>query len=111
MRKLTQFVRDFVKGEDGPTAVEYAVLLALIIVVCLLSISALGTNANTPILSRNSLTIRAASRGPTPSERASIALSCATIARVSSSSNRAGTSRSRSRAPATARLRSPAWRC
>jgi len=46
MRKLTQFVRDFVKGEDGPTAVEYAVLLALIIVVCLLSISALGTNAN-----------------------------------------------------------------
>jgi pilus assembly protein Flp/PilA len=36
----------FWKGEDGPTAVEYAVMLSLIIVVCLLAITALGTNAN-----------------------------------------------------------------
>jgi pilus assembly protein Flp/PilA len=39
-------VRKFVKSEDGPTAVEYAVMLALIIVVCLVAITALGTNAN-----------------------------------------------------------------
>jgi pilus assembly protein Flp/PilA len=37
---------NFIKNEDGPTAVEYAVMLALIIVVCLVAITALGTNAN-----------------------------------------------------------------
>jgi pilus assembly protein Flp/PilA len=36
----------FVKDESGPTAVEYAVMLALIIVVCISAITALGTNAN-----------------------------------------------------------------
>ena len=36
---------NFLKREDGPTAVEYAVMLALIIVVCLVAITALGTNA------------------------------------------------------------------
>jgi pilus assembly protein Flp/PilA len=36
----------FVMSEDGPTAVEYAVMLALIIVVCLAAIQILGTNAN-----------------------------------------------------------------
>jgi pilus assembly protein Flp/PilA len=36
----------FLKKEDGPTAVEYAVMLALIIVVCIAAITALGTNAN-----------------------------------------------------------------
>lgn len=38
---------EFLKKEDGPTAVEYAVMLALIIVVCLTTIAAVGTNANT----------------------------------------------------------------
>jgi pilus assembly protein Flp/PilA len=37
---------NFLKNEDGPTAVEYAVMLALIIVVCIAAITALGTNAN-----------------------------------------------------------------
>jgi pilus assembly protein Flp/PilA len=46
MQKLTQHVVKFLKAEDGPTAVEYAVMLALIIVVCLVAITALGTNAN-----------------------------------------------------------------
>ena len=46
MRKLGQFVVNFLKAEDGPTAVEYAVMLALIIVVCITAITALGTNAN-----------------------------------------------------------------
>jgi pilus assembly protein Flp/PilA len=36
----------FLRDEGGPTAVEYAVMLALIIVVCIAAITALGTNAN-----------------------------------------------------------------
>ena len=46
MKKLTQSVVNFLKREDGPTAVEYAVMLALIIVVCIAAITTLGTNAN-----------------------------------------------------------------
>ena len=46
MREFKQLVVDFVKREDGPTAVEYAVMLALIIVVCIGAITALGSNAN-----------------------------------------------------------------
>jgi pilus assembly protein Flp/PilA len=43
---LTRGVVNFLKNEDGPTAVEYAVMLALIIVVCIAAITALGSNAN-----------------------------------------------------------------
>jgi pilus assembly protein Flp/PilA len=39
------FVR-FLNAEDRPTAVEYAVLLVLIIVVCIVAITAKGANAN-----------------------------------------------------------------
>ncbi|HEX5104856.1 MAG TPA: Flp family type IVb pilin [Pirellulaceae bacterium] len=46
MNKLLCNVRSFLVNEDGPTAVEYAVMLALIVVVCLVSIQAIGTNAN-----------------------------------------------------------------
>jgi pilus assembly protein Flp/PilA len=46
MRKFMQQVANFLKREDGPTAVEYAVMLALIIVVCITAITTLGTNAN-----------------------------------------------------------------
>jgi pilus assembly protein Flp/PilA len=46
MRTLFNSVQRFLKAEDGPTAVEYAVMLALIIVVCITAITALGTNAN-----------------------------------------------------------------
>jgi len=46
MRSFAQNVRELLTREDGPTAVEYAVMLALIIVVCLVAITALGTNAN-----------------------------------------------------------------
>ena len=46
MRKFTQFAVDFLRNEDGPTAVEYAVMLALIIVVCIAAITTLGSNAN-----------------------------------------------------------------
>ena len=34
------------KSEDGPTAVEYAIMLALIIIVCLAAIQSVGTQAN-----------------------------------------------------------------
>ena len=40
--RLAGFLRD----EDGPTAVEHAVMLALIVVVCVTAIATLGTNAN-----------------------------------------------------------------
>lgn len=46
MKKFATNVIDFLKEEDGPTAVEYAVMLALIVVVCLAAIGTLGTNAN-----------------------------------------------------------------
>jgi len=46
MRKFSQAVINFVKDESGPTAVEYAVMLALIVVVCITAITTLGTNAN-----------------------------------------------------------------
>ena len=46
MRRFTQVALDFLKREDGPTAVEYAVMLALIIVVCIAAITTLGTNPN-----------------------------------------------------------------
>jgi pilus assembly protein Flp/PilA len=47
MRSLAQRVRRFLVSEDGPTAVEYAVMLALIIVVCLTAITQLGQQVNT----------------------------------------------------------------
>jgi pilus assembly protein Flp/PilA len=46
MAMLQERIIRFVRGEDGPTAVEYAVMLALIIIVCFVAITTLGTNAN-----------------------------------------------------------------
>ncbi|HEY3789301.1 MAG TPA: Flp family type IVb pilin [Urbifossiella sp.] len=46
MRAITKSLVNFLKKEDGPTAVEYAVMLALIVVVCIAAITTLGTNAN-----------------------------------------------------------------
>jgi pilus assembly protein Flp/PilA len=46
MGKWLQPLLRFVRDEDGPTAVEYAVMLALIIVVCITAITSLGSNAN-----------------------------------------------------------------
>ena len=41
MENFAASVKQFLVSEDGPTAVEYAVMMALIIVVCI------GTNADT----------------------------------------------------------------
>lgn len=46
MKKIANRIKKFMVSEDGPTAVEYAVMLALIIVVCLAAVSAVGSNAN-----------------------------------------------------------------
>ncbi len=47
MKNLFQKMRQFLKSEDGPTAVEYAVMLSLIVVVCLTAIKSIGTKTNT----------------------------------------------------------------
>jgi pilus assembly protein Flp/PilA len=46
MPRLRQCLVDFLRGEDGPTAVEYAIMMVLIIVVCVTSIAVLGSNTN-----------------------------------------------------------------
>lgn len=46
MKHLLRPLVRFLKKDDGPTAVEYAVMLALIIVVCLVAITALGTQTS-----------------------------------------------------------------
>ena len=47
MMHVVKKMHRFLLAEDGPTAVEYAVMLALIIVVCLIAIGLLGQNAKT----------------------------------------------------------------
>ena len=46
LSRFASCARRFLNDESGPTAVEYAVMMALIIVVCIASVTALGTNAN-----------------------------------------------------------------
>lgn len=46
INRLIRQAVHFLKNEDGPTAVEYAVMLALIIVVCIVAITTLGQSAN-----------------------------------------------------------------
>ncbi len=47
MKSFAKKMHRFLRSEDGPTAVEYAVMLALIVIVCLTAISSIGTKANT----------------------------------------------------------------
>ena len=46
MKSFAKKVQRFLVSEDGPTAVEYAVMLALIVIVCLTTIQTIGENAN-----------------------------------------------------------------
>lgn len=46
MKNFMTRVQNFLKSEDGPTAVEYAIMLALIVIVCLTAITAVGNAAN-----------------------------------------------------------------
>jgi pilus assembly protein Flp/PilA len=47
MKAIVNRAKQFLKSEDGPTATEYAVMLALIIVVCIATVKSIGTKANT----------------------------------------------------------------
>jgi pilus assembly protein Flp/PilA len=62
MKRFLNSLQRFLQEEDGPTAVEYAVMLALIIVVCITAITTLGTNANATF-SNVVLNTAAASKG------------------------------------------------
>ncbi|MFN0136916.1 MAG: Flp family type IVb pilin [Phycisphaerae bacterium] len=46
MNYVARRVRDFLVNDDGPTATEYAVMLALIIVVAITAITTLGESVN-----------------------------------------------------------------
>lgn len=46
MKTAFACVKTFLVSEDGPTAVEYAVMMALIIVVCIGTVTTVGSNAN-----------------------------------------------------------------
>ena len=46
MKSLGKAVVNFLQNEDGPTAVEYAILLALNVVLCVAAITSMGTSAN-----------------------------------------------------------------
>lgn len=47
MTKIVNSVKNFLVSEDGPTAVEYAIMLALIVIVCIGAVQTIGANANT----------------------------------------------------------------
>lgn len=46
MKNLKEKFQKFLRDEEGATAVEYAVMVALIIVVCIVAIGWIGTGAN-----------------------------------------------------------------
>ncbi len=46
MKSLLKKLRRFLSSEGGPTAVEYAVMLSLIVVVCLSAITSIGSKAS-----------------------------------------------------------------
>ena len=47
MKALVKRAKTFLRSEDGPTATEYAVMLALIIIVALGAITLLGEKVDT----------------------------------------------------------------
>ncbi|MGE5727175.1 MAG: Flp family type IVb pilin [Gemmatimonas sp.] len=47
MTRINKMVRHFVKNDEAATMVEYALMLSLIAVVCIIAVTLIGTNANT----------------------------------------------------------------
>ena len=45
--QLRSMIRQFVRNEEAATMVEYALMLALIAIVCIVAVQLIGTNANT----------------------------------------------------------------
>ena len=54
MKTIFGQIWNFIRNEDGPTAVEYAVMLALIIVLCIVVIRQVGTSASRTFSTANS---------------------------------------------------------
>jgi pilus assembly protein Flp/PilA len=54
MHNLVSRIGHFLRSEDGPTAVEYAVMLALILVACITVVQTLGTSVSTTFSTVNS---------------------------------------------------------
>lgn len=46
MNRFTTLVRHFVKNDEAATMVEYALMLSLIAVVCIIAVTLIGNNAN-----------------------------------------------------------------
>jgi pilus assembly protein Flp/PilA len=46
MSSMCSAIQRFLQSEEGPTAVEYAVMTAFILMVCILAVEAIGTNTN-----------------------------------------------------------------
>jgi pilus assembly protein Flp/PilA len=46
MSRISMIVRNFVKNDEAATMVEYALMLALIAVVCIVAVTVIGTQAN-----------------------------------------------------------------
>ena len=53
MTKFVNSVKNFLVSEDGPTAVEYAIMLALIVIVCIGAVQSIGQSANAKFQSAN----------------------------------------------------------
>ena len=53
MSLIISHVRQLLTSEDGPAAVEYAVMLALILVVCISVLTTLGQNVNSTFTTVN----------------------------------------------------------
>ena len=54
MARILPSISRFLVKEDGPTAVEYAVMLALILVACIAIVTTLGTNISSTFGTVNS---------------------------------------------------------
>lgn len=54
MKSIARQIGTFISNEDGPTSVEYAVMLALIIVLCIVVIRQVGTSASRTFSTANS---------------------------------------------------------
>ncbi len=53
MTKFVTSIKNFLVSEDGPTAVEYAIMLALIVIVCIGAVQSIGQSANTKFSAAN----------------------------------------------------------
>lgn len=43
---MTRFIKQFIRDEEGVTAIEYGLIAALIAVVIIIAVTAVGTNLN-----------------------------------------------------------------